>query len=199
MQQPADCSVPDWSAGLTADLWMDILSRLAGRSTEGLSPLSINECVEKQKHHEHMRLVCRRFRDVLQQDQQRSQQMVLSRDFDSQSLLSFEPWLTRHGTAVQTLVSDSATSFQEAAFRLVSIHSPTLVKAYLKSCSAASVGLLSLFRNVSVCEIQTGVSVGALQSVQSLRSLTLRGELTASQLPPHLTELKVTHGFLITG
>lgn len=203
MLQQLSWSSPDWIAGLPADVWVNILGRLAIQSIEELSPSyyrKLPQHVQTQAHRLHLQLVCRMFRNILQQHAQLSQQLVLSQRFDSESLPSFKLWLERHGKAVQD-VAYNKRALQEEVFEHLSVFSPGLARIIVASCSPAAVKLLPSFRGMVVCEIQGAqLNINALQSLESLLFLNLtEGWFRAAALPPNLTELKLRYAHVFAG
>ena len=166
-------------------------------STEELSLASnsmADKYIETQACHHRLSLVCRRFRNVVQQHPQWSQKLVLPRNLGSHSLPGMELWLNRHGMAVQELWSFSNTNTSEAALEFLKLSSPKLVGVSLNFCSQAAVDKLSLLSSVTICEIAIHRSdhliIDALSSLKNLCSLRLlNGIFAATKLPDHLTRL----------
>ena len=195
MKQQSQRANLDWAVGLPADLWVNIFSEFAVNSTEELSLASdstADKCIETQACHHRLSLVCRRFRNVVQQHQPWSQTLVLPRNLGSQSLPSMELWLNRHGMSVQELWSFSNSHTSEAALEVLKLSSPKLVGVFLNSCSQKAVDKLSLLSSVTICElaITMRLSISALYSLKNLCSLhLLKGIFVATKLPDHLTRL----------
>ena len=84
MQQQLSRTKPDWSAGLATDVWMDMFARLVGERIEELLPQLDSKArlhTHEQGQYQRLRLVCRKFQNMLQQDQRLSQQLWLSHNF----------------------------------------------------------------------------------------------------------------------
>ena len=125
-------SEPDWITNSTADVWLDILERVTmAQSKEELGPQFSNDVrrhVRVQAQCIQLGLVCRMFRDMLQQHQLLCQQVILGQTFNSNALPSLQRWLKHRGQAVQSVVAYNSTSVQQQALELLSMYAPGVTR-----------------------------------------------------------------------
>lgn len=194
--------VPDWVTGLPTNVWSDIFRLLASGPQDGvsLSPAcKLGSHLRSQAQYYELRLVCRRFRAIFQQDSQLSGCVILPPGFDDQSFISLQLWLKQHGSAVRFLVASLPGVHLDKAMQSFSTSSPGLSHAQILGCSHTTVQLLSTFRSLTTCELKApsenqDLNIDALQSLDKLQALALmNGYFHAAQLPFPLTSLRLEH------
>ena len=190
----------DWAAGLPANVWSEVFSRLAGELHVSLSlPWKLNKYVRSQARYYELHLVCQTFHAVFQQDSHLSGRVILPVAFDDQSLPSLLLWLQQHGKAVRTLVACVLDPHSSKAIQALLIDAPGLSRAQILCCSPTTVRLLSMLSSLTTCELNAPVedkclNIDALQSLDNLQVLALMdGDFCAAQLPCHLTSLRMEH------
>ena len=208
--------VSDWSAGLPADVCVSILcgvvsDKRAPRADElpnlyndrklDFRSMAGGPCTASQAQAHRLLLVCRRFRDTIQQAELLSRTVVLGPDLNTQTCHSLQLWLQRNGASVRQLAAFSSRPQLNPALTAVLQAAPRLAEVLVTDCCTQTVQRLSSLSRVTVCELEslTEVNLDALQTLKSLHTLRLlHGSFEAEQLPCHLTALGLHQASMTT-
>ena len=146
-------------------------------------------------------LVCRRFRDILQQTEVLSRTLVLGHNLATQTCHSLHLWLQCNGASVHRVAAFCSRRQLKPALTALLQAAPRLTEVLVANCCTKTVRLLSSLSRITVCELQslTEVRLDALRALKSLHTLKLlHGCFEAKQLPRHLTALGLYQAHMTT-
>lgn len=148
-----------------------------------------------QSQIQQLRLVCRKFNDVIKDHPRLSRCLLLSPALTQKSLPSLLAWLQQHAASVQTLAAYCGTPCWEAALTKLLPPQTLLDNMFLSKCSSLVVPLLSGLTAMTCCQVSKptdSIDLSPLKKLANLQKLHLsHGGFQAASLPAHLTSLTV--------
>ena len=187
------------NAVLPDELWAKIFVELENGVRDGL-----RECFEKyepcrmaeaQSEFHQLRLVCRKFNDVIKAHPRLSRCLVLPPALNHQSLPSLLAWLQQHAAAVEILAAYCDSPCPEVALVRLLPPQTLLDEVFLSRCSSLAVPLMSGLTSMTQCELSTPIdmiNLSPLKELAKLQKLHLSyGNFQAAGLPANLTNLIV--------
>ena len=191
-------SIP--KAVLPDELWAEIFLRLQGRVQDDLCSMDFapGSVAEVQSKFHQLRLVCRKFNDVIKGHPGLSRCLVLSPALRCPAFPSLQAWLQQHAASVETLAAYCEYSGHpclETAIAKLSPPQTRLVDVFLSGRSSLAVPHMSGLTSMTHCHIYKpghNLHLTPLKELTKLQKLHLsHGHFLATDLPAHLTNLTV--------
>ena len=186
------------TAVLPDELWAKIFVELEGGVRHGLGESFRDfpdRMAEAQSELHQLRLVCRKFNDVIKAHPRLSRCLVLPPALNHQSLPSLLAWLQQHAASVEILAAYCDSPCPEAALAKLLPPQTLLDDVFLSQCSSRAVALMSRLNLMTQCELSTPTDVidlSPLKELTKLQKLHLsHGNFQAAGLPANLTNLTV--------
>ena len=182
---------------LLNELWAKIFVELDGGVRDGLKERvgEFADCsiAKAQSDFHQLRLVCRKFNDVIKDHPRLSRCLVLSPALSQRSLPSLLAWLQQHAASVQILSAYCGTPCLEAALAKLLPPQTLLSDVMLSQCSSLVVPLMSGLTSMTHCQVSKptdSIDLTPLKELTKLKKLHLSdGKFHAAGLPAHLTSL----------
>ena len=191
---------PSGAPQLSDDIWAKILVHVEGGVGDGLAlrydePYSLYKA---QAEYYRLRLVCRKFDQLFRHQGQLCRGLALPVCITDEMLQNLEAWLREHSSYVRNLAAYCGSPGLDAAIEFLAGSPPKLASVFLCDCSNSALNKLSVFTSLTTCELVepqgSMLDLAPLQPLANLQKLILtEGLFTTTQLPPHLTNLTLSH------
>ncbi len=185
---------------LSDDIWAQILFHVEGGVGDGLA-LRYDEpdsLYKAQAKYYRLRLVCRKFDQLFRHQGQLCRGLALPACITDEMLQNLGSWLREHSSYVRNLAAYCGSPGLDAALEALAGPPPKLASVFLCNCSISALNKLAVFTSLTSCELVepqgSTLDLTPLQPLANLQKLILtEGMFTSTLLPPHLTNLTLTH------